>query len=412
MRVAIFGESYLPYLSGVTVATEALAHGLAAAGHDVLLVAPAPAKGMQPGSAGVGDGATGVGPTFDVAWLPSFQAPPPAPPGYRIPWPVPSAALQAVVAFRPQVIHAQSPFTSGLMARRVARRAGAALVFTHHTRFGDYSHYLGPLGSALRGVLDGYLRSYWRGCRAVVAPSNDLAAEISASLRGGGPGRRGPTVRAIPTGIDVAAIARLEPTDPRPIAEWPAGALVVASLGRLALEKSVDVLMDAFAAASKQDAGLRLLLLGEGPARPAVERRAAAQDLAGRVRITGLLPRSTALATLAAADLFAFASRTETQGLVLAEALASGLPVVAIEGPGVRDSVRDGIDGLVVAAEPADDRAARLGEAIGELAADPTRRAAFAAAARDGAGRFDAAIRIGEMVALYRELIGPRRPSC
>jgi len=411
MRVAIFGESYLPYLSGVTVATEALAHGLAEAGHDVLLVAPAAAKGMQPGSAGVGNDGTGVGPTFDVAWLPSFQAPPPAPPGYRIPWPVPSASLRTAVAFRPQVIHAQSPFTSGLMARRVARRTGAALVFTHHTRFGDYGHYLGPLGSALRGVLDGYLRSYWRGCRAVVAPSNDLAAEISASLGGGGVGRRGPTVRAIPTGIDVAAIARLEPTDPRPSAGWPADALVVASLGRLALEKSVDVLMDAFAVAAGQDARLRLLILGEGPARPAVERRASAPDLAGLVRITGLLPRSTALATLAAADLFAFASRTETQGLVLAEALASGLPIVAVEGPGVRDSVRDGIDGLVVAAEPANDRAARLGDAISELAGDPTRRAAFAAAARDGAGRFDAAIRIGEMVALYRDLIGPERPS-
>lgn len=213
-------------------------------------------------------------------------------------------------------------------------------------------------------------------------------------------------MRAVPTGIDVAAIARLTPLDPRPSAGWPADALVVASLGRLALEKSVGLLVDAFAYAAARDPRLRLLLLGEGPARPALERRAAEADLSGRVLITGLLARTTALATLAAADLFAFASRTETQGLVLAEALASGLPVVAIDGPGVRDSVREGVDGLVVAAEPADDRAGRLGEEILQLAADAPRRAVLAAAARDGAARFDASIRIGEMVALYRDLIG------
>jgi 1,2-diacylglycerol 3-alpha-glucosyltransferase len=409
MRVAIFGESYLPYLSGVTVATEALARGLATSGHEVLLVAPAPERGSEPGSATVEAVSRGGAAAFGVAWLPSFQAPPPAPPGYRIPWPIPSAALRAAVDFRPQVVHAQSPFTSGLMARRVARRTGAALVFTHHTRFGDYGHYLGPLGPALGGVLEAYLTSYWRGCRAVVAPSHDLAEQITASLHAEGAragGRSGPVVRAVPTGIDVAAIARLKPLDPRPSGGWPADALVVASLGRLALEKSVGLLVDAFAYAAARDPRLRLLLLGEGPARPALERRAAEADLSGRVLITGLLARTTALATLAAADLFAFASRTETQGLVLAEALASGQPVVAIDGPGVRDSVRDGVDGLVVAAEPADGRAARLGEAILEVTADAPRRAAFAAAAREGAARFDASIRIGEMVALYGELIG------
>jgi glycosyltransferase involved in cell wall biosynthesis len=411
MRVAIFGESYLPYLSGVTVATEALAHGLAAAGHEVLLVAPAPAKGSQPGSAAVDGEHAGDAAAFGVAWLPSFQAPPPAPPGYRIPWPIPSSALRAAAAFRPQVIHAQSPFTSGLMARRLARLTGAALVFTHHTRFGDYGHYLGPIGTALGGVLEAYLRSYWRGCQAVVAPSRDLAAEISASLREGGSRRGGPVVRAIPTGIDVAAIAGLEPIDPRPAAGWPPDALVVASLGRLALEKSVDLLVEAFAVAATRDRRLRLLLLGEGPDRRTLERRAAEADLSGLVRITGLLARTSALASLAAADLFAFASRTETQGLVLAEALASGLPVLAIDGPGVRDSVRDGVEGLIVAAEPAGDRAARLGDAITELARDPTRRAAFAAAAREGAARFDASIRVGEMVALYGELTGADCPG-
>ena len=116
-------------------------------------------------------------------------------------------------------------------------------------------------------------------------------------------------------------------------------------------------------------------------------------------------PRLEALALIKGADLFAAASRTETQGLVLAEALACGLPVVAVDGPGVADSVRDGIDGLVVQGEPAGERQSRLAGALRALLDDPTRRAEMADAALDGAERFSVSARIGSTVDLYRELL-------
>jgi 1,2-diacylglycerol 3-alpha-glucosyltransferase len=120
------------------------------------------------------------------------------------------------------------------------------------------------------------------------------------------------------------------------------------------------------------------------------------------------LPRLEALALAAGGDFFAFASRTETQGLVLAEALACGLPVVALDGPGVRDSVRDGIDGVILP-RPAGDStrsaADRLSAAIGALAADPQRRATLAAGAREGAHRFDLRTRIQEVVTLYQQVV-------
>jgi 1,2-diacylglycerol 3-alpha-glucosyltransferase len=397
LRVAILAESYLPYLSGVTVSTDALARGLRAAGHAVLVVAPRPADGAAPANSG----STGPDPTY--AWLPSFQAPPPAPPGYRIPWPVPSAALRAAVRFEPRVVHAQSPFVSGLMARRLARRTGAALVFTHHTRFGDYRHYLGPLARPGSAAVDAYLRSFWAGCAAIVAPGSELAEEIRARL---GPRQR-PVVRSIPTGVDVAAIRALPRPNVRNAAGWPAEAVVVASLGRLAPEKSVELLVDAFALAAGVDPDMRLLLVGGGPSEAALRDRATRPDLAGRLHLSGQLPRREAISLIRGADLFAFASRTETQGLVLAEALAAGLPVVAIDGPGVRDSVRDGVDGVIVPAEPAGERAVRLAGAIGALAADATRREALAAAADSGAERFEAARRVEEIVALYREVLPP-----
>ena len=399
LRIAIFGESYLPYLSGVTVSTEALARGLGAAGHEVLLVVPRPGGGSEPGSAGA------IGPDPRIAWLPSFQVPKPAPAGYRIPWRIPSDALEAATSFRPQIVHAQSPFTSGLMARRLARRVRAPLVFTHHTRFRDYRHYLGPLAGLGSGAMDAYLQAFWRGCAAVVAPGTELATEISNRL-----GRRArPLVRTIPTGVEVAALAALPAVDPRPRAGWLADALVMTTLGRLAPEKSVDLVVGAFADVAADEQAARLLMIGGGPSEAALRNRAAQPDLAGRVYLVGHQPHVAALSVAKGADLMVAASQTETQGLVLAEALALGVPVVAIEGPGVGDSVRDGIDGLIVSAEPGAEQWSRLADALLGLARDPARRAALAEAARSGAGRFDMAARIASVVALYRELLAEPR---
>ncbi len=399
LTVAVFGESYLPYLSGVTVATDALARGLRAAGHRVVVAVPRPA-GPVPAADTRPD-------EPEMAWLPSYQGPPPAPPDYRMPWPVPSAALAAVHAARPDVVHAQSPFVSGLMARRVARRLRVPLVLTHHTRFGDYRHYLGPLAAPAAGILAAYLRAYEAGCAGIVAPADDLAAEIERNLAGAGRPGGGPVIRAIPTGLDLERLRALQPVDPRPGAGWPADAVVAVSVGRLAREKRTDLLLEAFAIAARSADELRLLLVGDGPLREELSARAAQAGVAGRVHLTGRLPRLEALALAAGADLFAFASQTETQGLVLAEALAVGLPVVALDGPGVRGSVDDGADGLVVV--PHDlPPASALAAALVELAADRERRAVLATGAAAGAARFSASAWIDRIVALYRQLLAPR----
>ena len=398
LRVAIFGESYLPYLSGVTVSTETLARGLGALGHRVLLVVPRPDGDAVPGTAGA------VGPEPEMAWLPSFR-PPPAPAGFRMPVPVTSDALRRAVAFAPDIVHAQTPFTAGLMARAVARRTGAPLVFTHHTRFADYGHYLGPLARLSGRAADAWLGAWWAGCAAIVVPSEDLASEIRAAL---GP-RRGSIVRTIPTGVDVAGIAALPDGHPRRLAGWPEDSVVLVSLGRVAREKAPDVLVDAFAHASRRRPRLRLLLVGGGPAEDDVRVRAVDAGVGARVHVTGRLPRAEALALVKGSDIFLFASQTETQGLVLAEALAAGLPVVAVAGPGVSATLRPGFDAEVVDAEPAQDRAERLGAAAGGLAGDRRRRERMAARAREGAMAFDARARVAEVAALYAELLASRK---
>jgi 1,2-diacylglycerol 3-alpha-glucosyltransferase len=395
MRVALTTESYLPYVSGVTVSVDALARGLGAQGHEVLLLAPRPGEGRaaQPGGS--------PGPEPEIAWLDSYQLPRLVPPGYRMAWPNPgSSALRRAREWRPDVVHAHSPFVTGLMARGLARASGAPLVFTHHTRFADYGHYLGALAGPGAALTDAYLRRFWAGCARILAPSTDLAEEIRQRLA---EDRRG-VVHVAPTGVDVAGIRALVPVDPRPDAGWPHDAVVVATLGRLAPEKSVQVVLDAVAIAAERSPRCRLLVIGGGPSEEELRSRAAAA-LGDRARLTGALPRPQALAVLRAADVFAFASRTETQGLVLAEALAAGLPAVALEGPGVSDSIRDGLDGRIVPADPAETRTQRLGEALSALVEDETERRRMGVAAADGAQRFALERRIAEVVEVYRAAV-------
>jgi len=397
MRVLLATESYLPYVSGVTVSVDAQARSLAARGHDVLVLAPRPDAGDRIEPVG------SPGPEPSYAWLPSYQLPWIAPAGYRMPWPLPwTDAMAAATAFRAEIVHAHSPFVSGLMARRVAAAARAPLVFTHHTRFTDYRHYLGVLARPAASAIDAYLGAFWKACSAIVAPSGDLAEEIRGRL----PAARRDRVHVIATGIDVEGLRALAPIDPRADAGWPASSIVVASLGRLAPEKSPMTMLEAAAIALREEPDLRLLVIGGGPSEEGLRQGAASRGLGTRVHFSGRLPRPDALARLAGADLFVFASRTETQGLVLAEALAAGLPAVAVDGPGVRDSVRDGIDGVIVAAEPPVSRAGRLGEAIVALARDGERREAMAHRARDDADRFSVEARAGEMESLYQALRG------
>lgn len=392
MRVLVVTESYLPYVSGVTVSTETLARGLGRRGHDVMLMAPRPRHGEAPGTAGA------VGPEPTYAWLPSYQWPRPVPAGYRMPSPIPSRrTMESALAFRPDVVHVQSPFVAGRLGRRVARVAGVPLVLTHHTRLTEYRHYLWPVSGLGAAVVDSYTRRFWGSCTAVVAPSTDFATEIVASLR-----RRGaPLVWAIPTGIDVDGIASTLARDPRAEHGWPADALVVASLGRLEKEKSVGTLLEAMALAAAHEPRLRILVVGGGTLEPSLRARSERADLAGRVGFAGPLRRTEALALLKGSDLFAFASQTETQGLVLAEALACGLPVVALAGPGVRDTLSDGEDAVIVPHGPDTDRPTVLGDAIAALAADDERRGALAAAALRSARGTDVDVRLAELESLY-----------
>lgn len=233
------------------------------------------------------------------------------------------------------VVHTHSPFVTGWMGANYARRRGLPLVFTYHTRLEAYAHYVPVIERrTLERAAETLTRAYANVADAVVVPTDAMLVrlrEIGVTSR----------IAVVPSSIDVAAFAAgrrsaavralLGGVDRAPLA------LVVS---RLAREKNLEAAIAALGLA--RTAHARLAIVGEGPHRAALEAFATERGLAERVRFIGALPREALPDVYASADAFVFPSTTETQGLVIAEALAAGLRVVAADTPAMRETVGSG----------------------------------------------------------------------
>jgi glycosyltransferase involved in cell wall biosynthesis len=370
MRIALFTECYRPIQNGIVAAVEALSSSLRARGHEVLCVTPA-----MPGYDGDDE---------SVIRIPSL--PLPTPTAYRLTLPFLPAALEGTPR-RLSIVHAHSAFVTGWMAIRAARRFGVPLVYTYHTRLEDYVHYVPFEERTTRGAALRLTKNYANAADAVIVPTEAMERH----LRELGVASR---IEVVPSGIDLAAFssgARRDGVRAR-LGAGPGEPLVL-SVGRLAKEKNLDLALAAFAALDLPQA--RLAVVGDGPEREHLEALAARLGIAGRTRFAGALARTELPDAYASADAFVFPSASETQGLVLVEALAAGLPVVAVDTPETRD-VLGGAGSLV----PADPRAMALALA-GALAGGDRR------GARVAAERYDQDRIVDRVLGIYRSLQGP-----
>ncbi len=372
MRVAFFTESYHPVVSGVVVSVDTFTRELRARGAQVRIVAP-----HFPGYSDSDP---------DVFRVPALNLP--TNPRYPLGVPWWPAAERAVAAWQADVIHVHGPFLMGALGARTARRLGLPLVFTAHTRYDLYTHYI-PLPAPLtRWLARTITRRFANACNCVVAPSAGFAQD----LRDEGVTSR---VEVLCTGVDLSTATA---PDPAERAHWgvPADAPLLLYVGRLALEKNIDLLLAAFARLSGKP---WLLLVGGGPYERAARRLAETLGLADRVRFAGYVPHGRVFSLAAAADLFVFPSVTDTQGIVILEAMSQGLPCVCVDSPAIAGVVEQGRNGLVVK-----DDAAALATAIDQLLADGPARAAMAAQARLTAAANSSACCSERLLDLYRSL--------
>jgi glycosyltransferase involved in cell wall biosynthesis len=379
VRIALFTNNYLPFCGGVTISVETLRRGLERRGHAVWIVAPrfrgAPVDG--PG----------------VVRYPSIPAT--TYPEFPLAIPYAPAVTARVRAFDADVFHAHHPFLLGPAAARLARRGGRPLVFTYHTRYEKYAHYV-PLTRGLveRAAIRLSTRFAARAA-AVIAPSAVVRGEL---LRRG---VRAP-VAVIPTGVDLGHFRPGDRLAARRRLGLPDDDPVLLYVGRLDREKSVERIIVAFDRVASTVPRARLLLVGHGTEAVPLRRLAGRLSAAARVAFLGVRPHAQLPVCYQAADLFLFASETETQGLVLAEAAACGLPAVAVNAPGCDEVVRDGETGVLTKSDPP-----ALAEGAIGLLLDDERRAAMAARARQVAeDAFDVRLQIDRTLAVYAQALG------
>lgn len=375
MRIAMFSESYLPRISGVVHSLAAFASSLRQDGHRVLVVAPR-VRGYRDTDPDV----------LRVPSVPTPQSDFPIGIGYA------PALWRALMTRELDVVHTHAPFTMGSAAARLARRRGLPLVFTHHTIYDEFVHYAPGPKWLLRPLTRWYVRRYADRCDCVIAPSKALAARLRAQ------GVRS-RIEVLPTAaLDLQLFASLDPSWVRSKFGLAADRPLLVTASRLAKEKSVNLVLQAFAQITRHG-DAQLLVVGGGPEERTLRRLAGELGLGSRAVFAGLQPHRRTLECIAAADLFVYGSRSETQGLVIVEAMAAGVPAVAVNAGGVGDAVRDGLTGFLVPPS-----GAALAEKVVHLLNDATLRRAMAARAKEVAQEFALPALTRRLVEIYQSL--------
>lgn len=378
MNILMFTNTYTPHVGGVARSVEAFASAHRAAGHRVLVVAP-----LFDGAPAEEDG---------VLRLPAVQNFNGS--DFSVPVPVPGRLRTPLRRFDPDVVHSHHPFLLGGTALRIAAERRLPVVFTHHTLYESYTHYVPGDSPRLRRAAIELAVGYCNLCAAVIAPSRSIAD----LLRCRGVGR---PIEVVPTGVDVGRFAAGDGARIRRRLGLAEADFVVGHVGRLAPEKNLELLAAAVADFMAPRPRTHFLVAGEGPLRGRLEELFAARGLTSRLHLLGVLDRRELPDAYRAMDVFAFASLTETQGMVLMEAMAAGVPVVALDAPGAREIVEDGRNGRLLRAEDG----AGVADVLGWVAAlGVEQRAALARAALATARRFAMERCAVRALALYRSL--------
>lgn len=330
MNILMFTNTFTPHVGGVARSVEAFAGEYRALGHRVMIVAPTFEHAPEHET--------------DVIRVPAIQNFNGS--DFSVRLPLPAHFFPELWSFEPDVIHSHHPFLLGDAAIRMASRKNVPIVFTHHTMYEQYTHYVPGDSCELQEFVIQLSTGYANLCHAVIAPSGSVKEILE---------RRGVIVpiHVIPTGVDVDFFSKGDRVLGRDKYSLPRNGFVIGHAGRLAQEKNLKFLCTCVADFLLEFPDSWFLLVGDGPMREQIEHFFQKRRVRERVISTGNLSHEAIVNAYAAMDVFAFSSSSETQGIVLLEAMAAGVPVVALDAPGVREVVESGKNGELL---PGQDR--------------------------------------------------------
>jgi 1,2-diacylglycerol 3-alpha-glucosyltransferase len=365
MRVLFVSDVYFPRVNGVSTSIRTFRSDLAQLGVESLLVAPA-----YPGAADDGDPS--------IIRVPSGGVPRDPEDRRFLSGPL-KRVLDRELAAKVDLVHIHTPFIAHYAGVRFAREHGLPVVATYHTFFEDYLHHYVPILPRRIGR--------WIARRFTLSQCADVAELISPSA----PMREaleayGVTtpIEVLPTGLGAESFIRGDGPKFRRQFDLPADRPLLLYVGRVAFEKNIDFLLRMFARLLTRRPDALFVIAGEGPALAHLTRLSRELGIQAAVRFIGYLDRRTDLPNCyAAGDAFVFASRTETQGLVLLEAMAQGTPVVSIAELGTR-SILTPESGAFVVPEDEEAFSAAVVQAL-KLAPEASRRAQLRAHAESWA---------------------------
>ena len=362
MNILMMTNTYVPHVGGVARSVQRFANAFRRSGHAVLVIAPE--------FAGAPEHETDV---IRVPAIQNFNGS-----DFSVVLPTPLLLSSEIDAFRPDLVHSHHPFLLGASALRIAGARGLPLVFTHHTLYERYTHYVPGDSPAMQRFVVDLSTSYANLSEQVFAPSETIA-ELLLS--------RGVTapIGVVPTGLDVDAFACGDGAALRGRMGIPDDAFVVGHVGRLAPEKNIGFLARAIARFVRTAPDAHALIVGSGPSQSIIESAFEREDMRGRLHLAGQQSGRSLADAYAAMDIFGFASHTETQGMVLTEAMAAGVPVVALDAPGVREVVVDRVNGRLL---PSEDQPAFIAALDWIAERSPEARSALRSEAKSTAAAF------------------------
>lgn len=325
MKILLTTDCYAPTVNGVVTSVLTLKQALTEQGHEVrVLTLSNSAHSYQEGDVTY-IGAVSAGMIY---------------PGVRLRTAPALALMRRLARWQPDVIHSQCEFSTFLMARRLAAATGVPLVHTYHTVYEDYTHYFSPSRRWGRAAVAAFTRWVVGQTACVIAPTQKVRRLLEGY-------HVAAPIAVIPTGIDLSRFTAAADDKVRQALRCrlglPEDAVVLTYIGRLAEEKNIDRLLRYVAGV--EDENIRLLLVGDGPHRAALEAQVRELGLSDRVRFAGMVPREQVPDYYRAGDLFVSASSSETQGLTYLEALSCGLPALCLRDECLAGIIVDGVNG-------------------------------------------------------------------
>ncbi len=384
MRIGIFTNTYKPEINGVVRSISTFRDELVRQGHTVYVFAPE--------SPGHDDEEYGIF-RYPAMRLPVAENYPLAiPVSPYIDWVVPRLKLD--------IIHSHHPVLVGEEAITFARKLNLPHIFTHHTQYEEYSHYIPFNQNIVKTLTREVVRLYLVRSVKIIAPTESMRTRIA---------NQHPNIdsrlRVLPSPVDLTHF-QFSPQHGSKIRKkyHLQNTFVFVTVSRLTPEKNVATLLSAFAQATSGHPDTRLMLVGDGPRREALQLLAQRLQITDRVIFVGAVPYHAVPHYLSAGDVFAFASTTETQGLVTLEAMATALPVVVVDAPGNRDVAHNEQNGLVVPNSVTD-----LALAMQRISKDEALRRKLGEEAQKTAQKYSAPSLTKKLVDIYTEAIASYR---